>query len=68
MKRVLVTAGASGIGRAMAEGFDAAGFDVWVADVDEAALSDAPPHWTGVRCDASNEADVVINVLPIPGH
>lgn len=58
MKRVLVTAGASGIGRAMAEGFDAAGFDVWVADVDEAALADAPPHWTGVRCDASNEADV----------
>lgn len=58
MKRVLVTAGASGIGRAMAEGFDAAGFDVWIADVDKAALADVPVHWTAVRCDASNEADV----------
>lgn len=56
MKRVLVTAGASGIGRAMAQEFDAAGFDVWIADVDEAALADAPSHWTSVRCDASSEA------------
>ena len=58
MKRVLVTAGASGIGRAMAEGFDAAGYDVWVADVDEAALADVPSHWTGVRCDASSEPEM----------
>ena len=58
MKRVLVTAGASGIGRAMADGFDAAGYDVWVADVDETALADVPSHWTGVRCDASSEADM----------
>ena len=58
MKRVLVTAGASGIGRAMATGFDAAGYDVWVADIDEATLADLPPHWTGVRCDASSEADM----------
>ena len=58
MKRVLVTAGASGIGRAMADGFDAAGYDVWVADVDEAALADVPAHWTGVRCDASSEPEM----------
>ena len=58
MKRVLVTAGASGIGRAMADGFDAAGYDVWVADVDEAALADVPSHWTCVRCDASAELDM----------
>lgn len=58
MKRVLVTAGASGIGRAMADGFDAAGYDVWVADVDETALSDVPSHWTGVRCDASSEPEM----------
>jgi NAD(P)-dependent dehydrogenase (short-subunit alcohol dehydrogenase family) len=58
MKRVFVTAGASGIGRAMAEGFDAAGYDVWVADVDEAALADVPSHWTGVRCDASSEPEM----------
>jgi NAD(P)-dependent dehydrogenase (short-subunit alcohol dehydrogenase family) len=58
MKRVLVTAGASGIGRAMADGFDAAGYDVWVADVDETALADVPSHWTGMWCDASSEADM----------
>jgi NAD(P)-dependent dehydrogenase (short-subunit alcohol dehydrogenase family) len=58
MKRVLVTAGASGIGRAMADGFDAAGYDVWVADVDEIALADVPPHWTGVQCDASSEPEM----------
>jgi NAD(P)-dependent dehydrogenase (short-subunit alcohol dehydrogenase family) len=55
---VLVTAGASGIGRAMADGFDAAGYDVWVADVDETALADVPSHWTGMWCDASSEADM----------
>ena len=58
MKRVLVTAGASGIGRAMAGGFDAAGYEVWVADVDEVALADIPSHWTGVRCDASSEPEM----------
>ncbi|MBT6191339.1 MAG: SDR family oxidoreductase [Tateyamaria sp.] len=58
MKRVLVTAGGSGIGHAMATGFDAAGFDVWVTDVDEAALADVPSNWIAVRCDASNEAEM----------
>ena len=37
MARVLITAGASGIGRAMAEAFDAQGFEVWITDVDDAA-------------------------------
>ncbi|MDE1130233.1 MAG: SDR family oxidoreductase [Ascidiaceihabitans sp.] len=58
MKRVLVTAGGSGIGHAMATEFDAAGFDVWVTDVDEAALAAVPSNWTAVRCDASNEAEM----------
>ncbi|MFB0931696.1 MAG: SDR family oxidoreductase [Ascidiaceihabitans sp.] len=58
MKRALVTAGGSGIGHAMATGFDAVGFDVWVADVDEAALAAVPSSWTAVRCDASNEVDM----------
>ena len=58
MKRVLVTAGGSGIGHAMATGFDAVGFDVWVADVDEAALAAVPSSWTAVCCDASNEVDM----------
>ena len=35
MSRVLITAGASGIGRAMAEAFAASGAQVWVTDIDE---------------------------------
>ena len=58
MKRALVTAGGSGIGHAIATGFDAAGFDVWVADVDETALAAVPSSWTAVCCDASNEVDM----------
>jgi len=38
IKRILITAGASGIGRAMAEAFAANGAKVWVADVDDQAL------------------------------
>ncbi len=56
--RVLITAGASGIGRAMADAFDTAGYEVWVTDVDEAALAALPSHFHGHRADASSEADV----------
>ena len=42
----------------MATGFDAVGFDVWVADVDKAALAAVPSSWTAVCCDASNEVDM----------
>lgn len=55
MKRVLITAGASGIGRAMAEAFDTAGFETWVTDVDQTALNAVPSHWRGHLCDASSE-------------
>ena len=41
-QRVLITAGASGIGRAIAEAFAADGARVWVADIDEAALATCP--------------------------
>ncbi|TMV08903.1 SDR family oxidoreductase [Ruegeria sediminis] len=53
--RVLITAGASGIGRAMAEAFDASGARVWVADVDEAALSGCSDNWQRSRVDVSDE-------------
>jgi NAD(P)-dependent dehydrogenase (short-subunit alcohol dehydrogenase family) len=56
--RALITAGASGIGRAMAAGFDAKGFEVWVTDVDTAALADLPTHWNGHHVDAADEAGV----------
>ena len=58
MSRVLITAGAAGIGRAMAEGFAAAGFEVWVTDVDAGALETVPTDWHAHRVDASDEAEV----------
>ena len=57
-RRVLITAGAGGIGRAMGEAFDAAGFDVWGSDVDEAALAACPDSWETRRTDVSDEAAV----------
>ncbi|MGB0912789.1 MAG: SDR family oxidoreductase [Phaeobacter italicus] len=57
-RRVLVTAGASGVGRAMAAAFDAAGYDVWVTDIDRSALDALPDHWAAHRADVTNEADM----------
>ena len=56
MRRVLITAGASGVGRAMGAGFDAAGWEVWVTDVDRAALDTVPDHWVGHHADVTDEA------------
>ncbi|WP_431284654.1 SDR family oxidoreductase [Humitalea sp. 24SJ18S-53] len=56
--RVLVTAGAGGIGRAIAEAFWEEGAQVHVCDVDEAALATLPPGITGTRCDVSDRASV----------
>jgi NAD(P)-dependent dehydrogenase (short-subunit alcohol dehydrogenase family) len=53
--RVLVTAGAGGIGRAMAAAFADAGAEVWVTDVDAAALDAAPAGWRRSRVDVSDE-------------
>ncbi len=57
-RRVLITAGAGGIGRAMAEGFADAGAQVWVADMDRAALEDCPEAWRKTVLDISDEAAV----------
>ncbi|CUH98044.1 SDR family oxidoreductase [Leisingera aquaemixtae] len=58
MSRVLITAGGSGIGRAMAEGFAAAGHKVWVTDVSAVALADVPEGWRTTAVDATDEAGV----------
>lgn len=55
---VLISAGASGIGRAMAEAFSDAGYEVWIGDRDEAALSDCPPEWQSHCVDVTDEAQV----------
>ncbi|MBM2294529.1 SDR family oxidoreductase [Sulfitobacter pseudonitzschiae] len=55
MRRVLITAGARGIGRAMADAFDTAGYDVWVTDLDSSALSDLPEDWTGIGANVADE-------------
>jgi NAD(P)-dependent dehydrogenase (short-subunit alcohol dehydrogenase family) len=59
--RVLVTAGAGGIGRVIAESFTAAGAKVHVTDVVEATLAaaiDGVPGLTGTVGDAANGEDV----------
>lgn len=55
-RRVLVTAGASGVGRAMADAFAATGARVWVADMDADALASCTPDWKTTKVDVSDEA------------
>ncbi|HEX6396784.1 MAG TPA: SDR family oxidoreductase [Steroidobacteraceae bacterium] len=66
MQRVLVTAGASGIGREIARAFMGAGAKVAVVDIDAAALSTLPDELPGVitdRCDLG-ELDQIESVVP----
>jgi NAD(P)-dependent dehydrogenase (short-subunit alcohol dehydrogenase family) len=60
-KRVLVTAGASGIGKVTARSFAAEGAKVFICDVDEAALAAFAKENPGIgttRVDVSDEAQV----------
>ncbi|MHA6262524.1 SDR family oxidoreductase [Arenibacterium sp. CAU 1754] len=61
-RRVLITAGASGIGRAMAQRFADTGAAVWVADLDAAALADCPDDWRKTQGDVSDE-DVIAGMI-----
>jgi NAD(P)-dependent dehydrogenase (short-subunit alcohol dehydrogenase family) len=58
MKKALITAGASGIGRAMAAAFAADGYEVWVTDISENALQSCPANWHCFHADATDEAKV----------
>ena len=58
MSRVLITAGASGIGRAMGEAFAQTGAEVWVADLDAAALEACPAGWQRRCLDVASEPDL----------
>jgi NAD(P)-dependent dehydrogenase (short-subunit alcohol dehydrogenase family) len=60
-RRVLVTAGAAGIGRAIVQAFAAAGGKVHVCDLDTAALAELRASVPGVTtsvCDIGNRAGV----------
>lgn len=58
MQRVLITAGGSGIGRAMGEAFAASGARVWVVDSDREALDDCPASWVRNCLDVTDENSV----------
>ena len=60
MKKVLITAGASGLGKAMATAFDAAGDSVWVVDIDQKALDSCPDHWQKTKLDVTEETAVAV--------
>jgi len=66
-QRVLITAGASGIGLAMARAFLASGATVRVTDVDRAALAALPAGIEGEAADASDEADMAEVLARIAG-
>lgn len=55
MSRVLITAGASGIGLVAARAFQARGDRVWVTDVDAAMIAALPPGIRGSVVDAAQE-------------
>jgi len=58
-QRVLVTAGASGIGREIARAFKAQGAHVFVCDIDEAALATASREGLlTARCDMAQRAEI----------
>jgi len=59
--RVLVTAGAAGIGRAIAEAFSAAGARLHVCDISETAMADCNDRhsdWGVSLCDVADETHV----------
>jgi NAD(P)-dependent dehydrogenase (short-subunit alcohol dehydrogenase family) len=58
-QRVLVTAGAAGIGREIARAFKAAGAAVFVCDIDEPGLASARDEGLiAARCDMSRREDI----------
>jgi NAD(P)-dependent dehydrogenase (short-subunit alcohol dehydrogenase family) len=56
MSRVLITAGAAGIGLVMAQAFAATGAQVWVTDVDAAAIAALPVGLRGTAVSVTDEA------------
>jgi NAD(P)-dependent dehydrogenase (short-subunit alcohol dehydrogenase family) len=59
MQRVLITAGAAGIGREIARAFAATGAKVFVCDIDEAQLAEAKREgFLTARCDMAQRTEI----------
>lgn len=58
-RRVLITAGANGIGLVMARAFAADGYRVWVTDVDAGQIASLPSGIQGSVANAADEAAMV---------
>jgi len=71
LNRVLITAGAGGIGLAIARAFHAEGARVFVCDIDDAALTHAAAALPGLithRCDVADRAAVEAMVTDAIGR
>ena len=54
-RKVLITAGASGIGKAMAKTFEFNGDNVWIADSNKEQLDNYPKEWKKSHNDVHDE-------------
>jgi NAD(P)-dependent dehydrogenase (short-subunit alcohol dehydrogenase family) len=68
MKRVLITAGANGIGLVMAQAFADEGYRVWVTDVDAGQIAALPAGIRGSHSDAASEAAMELLFAEIAEH
>lgn len=57
-RRAIVTGGAQGLGRAIAERLQVSGAEVYIWDFDRAAVSELQTHWTGRAPAGCMEVDV----------
>ena len=55
MQKVLITAGASGIGYTIAERFSDAGHQIWIIDISREALKKCPKDWEKSNLDVCDE-------------
>ena len=55
MQKVLITAGATGIGYALAKQFSDAGYQIWIIDVSKKALKECPKDWERSNIDVCDE-------------
>ena len=55
MRKVLISAGASGIGYTIAERFSDAGHQIWIIDISKEALKKCPKDWEKSNLDVCDE-------------